>query len=296
MKFNLFTVGAIALCFLQQIQAETPSTTDAVPTTLDDKSIQLIVNGVLAGLSPELTTAIGNALKDVQQVQGGSLVRRDVGGTVQNGGYGSLDEKVTNELIKRGIIAGDATNGDLLGLKPLLQDLLKEVAKLEKGILKNVVPDVTKIVADVNGVVGDLVTIVKSIDLSGLTNDVRGVVKNLLVNVAKLLEFLGAEVEELSKVIDQVLGDVISKNPVTGDGDITLKNVLDLVNSILNDVNHLLGSVDVDGLLQSVLNLVEKLVNGLTKGNAKPNDATEITRGLLRRNLIKRAAARNAAL
>ncbi|CAO3620306.1 unnamed protein product [Cunninghamella blakesleeana] len=290
MKFNLFAVGTIALCLLQQIQAEAPSAADAVTNTIDEKTVDIFATKFLEAVTPQLTQVIENALAD-------KVVRRDVGGSVNDGGYGSLGEKVTHELLKRGIInGGDATGavgGDLLGLGPLIEDLINAIANLEQGILKKVIPDVTKLVVDVNGVVADLVTIVQSLNINKLATDVQVVVKNLLVNVAKLLEFLGAEVSELSEVIDDVLGEVITKNPVTGDGDITVNNVLELVTSILDDVNRLLGTVNLDGLLQSVFNLVQNLVDNIIKLDGKP---TKATRGLLRRNLIKRAAARNAAL
>lgn len=263
MKFNLFTLSAIALCLLQQIQANVQPQTGSELTSTSvqngpgEKSQTLkapATSGETTATAGEPNSALG--LVGLRKRDGlDDLVENLLGGVLKlNGG----------DNILKGL--------DIANLGDLINDLLKSVKGLlgDDGLLKTV---------------------------SNLLKEVVKVVEDLLKEILGLLgvaDVDGLELKDLIEKVEGILGESDNLDLLNGE-------VLDLtvIQNLLQTVQGLLGGAGDDelagGILKNVLDIVSNLLEGLGLDDVL-GGVTPDKRSILRRALVKRAIARRAAI
>ncbi|CAO3641688.1 unnamed protein product [Cunninghamella echinulata] len=305
MKFSLFTISAVALCLLQQSQASPLGLTEPVTGLL---------GGVTGAPGQAVTGTPGQAVTGkVTPGEGNNAAIDGKSGGSINGPTGGEDRDDDGEDSDKKI----GSNGDLsaakrglpLGLDGIVGGLLKTVDGLLEtvdGLLKGITGSTGLL--DIDGLldlglgklVSGLVDTVRTLlDNGGLVGELLNTVTDLLDTVLSILESLGlGDLGGLDALVEELLGLTggISKRDVTsgvGGGNLKALKLTD-VKGLLEQVKALISQNGLGGILKPVLDIVNCLLDSLTKGGATKGGATGVAG--LRRALIKRTIERRAAL
>ncbi|CAO3620302.1 unnamed protein product [Cunninghamella blakesleeana] len=249
MKFNLIALSAIALCLLQQVQADTTTGT-SIDSVYDQTTPGVTGNTVTSGTGVATPNKEGGLLSELDL---GLRKREDLASSL----LGTL------QLLNKNGNSGILKSLDLGNLGKTLTDLVDNVLKLvigEDGVLKTVI---------------------------GLAETVVNLVETLLKEILKLLGVDGSDlgIDELLKTVTDILDQEDGLSLLNG--EVLDLEILDELVGEVQDLLEEVQNIVLTSILESVLKVVDGLLSGLDLDALPATKRSALRRSLVKRTIAK---------